>query len=126
MLVAGATSAILSMSAANLCAKSRQTLLAFLLLGVGMLSAVATILNYGLGVAIAVAIGVPLLLVVYLPARLAQFATIAVVGALAAVSGQQLESLARVIRISGAPALLLYSALFAPSWGQTLLVALTR
>ena len=126
MLVAGATSAILSMSAANLCAKSRQTLLAFLLLAVGMLSAVATILNYGLGVAIAVAVGVPLLLVIYVPARLAQFTTTAVVGALAAVSGQQLESMARVIRISGAPALSLYSALFAPLWGQTLLVALAQ
>lgn len=105
---------------------SKLAMHAFTALFTGMLTSVATILNYGLGVALSLLAGIPLLVATYTSKRCSSEgsrieATLvpSITAALAAVTFRHLDPLADPLRESGAPlCYFLYFGLV-PLWIQT-------
>jgi hypothetical protein len=100
----------------------RESTLAFTLLSAGMIVSVATILSYGLGAAISVVMGIPLLLRIYLPKNINRIVGtafgVAPVLASGYVTVETFEPFS--LNLTGAPARSVFWLVMYPLWYQSI------
>lgn len=121
--VFGLCATIIGVSSSNQLSNVHNALLAFTLLETGMLISVATILNYALGAALAMAAGIPLLVSVYLRPSSTRYIKPALPAIAAAMAYMYLDPLQFAIASSKAPAFSAFYLAFVPVWLQTAMAA---